>query len=135
MVRIFALFFIILLVFPITASATGPNKYLLEKEKLICLFEQVDNLLEESKNKLVNVYLTDQLCNQYTKNDDDTRSSLPVIDINIDPSKPTLSPKKRLTLTHKQLQCFKQVFKTLINDERDPVPVDFENICRWQERN
>lgn len=122
---------LILFTFPATLYGSGSGKnHLIKKQKLICLYEQVDDLLKKPDDQLVMVFLTDTRTQAGEAENDGTISrSLPTMSLAIDASKPTSNPHDLLMLTHIQLKCFKSNFKNLIIDQRDPVPVEFKNTC------
>jgi len=128
---------LILLVLPATLYGSGSgNNHLIEKQKLTCLYEQVDDLLKEPDDQLVMVFLTDTCTKTAEAENDGTISrSLPTLTLAVDSSKPTLDPDDLLMLTHTQLECFKSNFKELIIDQRDPVPVSFNETCNVDEGN
>lgn len=126
---------LILLTLPVTLYGSGSgNNHLIEKQKLTCLYEQVDDLLKEPDDQLIMVFLTDT-CTQAgeTENDGTMSRSLPTLTLAVDASKPTLDPDDLLMLTHAQLECFKSNFKNLIIEQRDPVPVSFSDRCNVNE--
>lgn len=61
MSRVFSLFFLVLLFTLSTAvySSDSRSSHFIERQKLICLNEQIDDLLKEPKNQPILVILTD----------------------------------------------------------------------------
>jgi len=132
------IFYLILLTcFFTSATAHGAvsENFLIDKQKLVCMYKQIDDLLDEPNDSLVMVILTNQCARSGGINNNGmiTRS-LPRLTMNTDNSpsnsSETLGPNDILMLTHTQLECFKENYKNLLIDERNPLPVEFSDSCK-----
>lgn len=120
-----------LLALPVTGySFDSDREHPIEKQKLICLYKQVDELLKRSDPVMV---ILDRKCadSEGVGGDHIRGGALP------QSPNPPIGPNgigsgDFLMLTHKQLQCFKLEFNKLRDDQRDPIPIDFEKICQNQ---
>ena len=112
-------------------SADGPQEtYLIAKDKLQCLYGQIDSLLKEPANPVI-VLLNSQCSRLPAQLDIVERGKLPVLNPKVG-ADATLKPEDVLVLTHAQLQCFKLAFAGLMQQSKEPVPVRFTDTCPTQ---
>jgi len=124
--------FLFLIVFPLTGYAAGNNKLVhLTKERLHCLLEQVENLLEEGANPVV-IPLS-QICPQSSIQlpgiERERSDGLPTFKPRIDRKNPTLKPEDMLIVTRSELKCFKSEFSKLEKFNKEPIQVRFTESC------
>ena len=109
-------------------SANDPQEtYLIAKDKLQCLYDQTDNLLDELADPVI-VLFTSQCDQPPAQLDSGEKGTLPVLNLKVG-SDATLKPEDVLVLTHAQLLCFKHSFAGLMQQTKEPVPVRFANSC------
>lgn len=120
--RFFSLLFICSL--SLIGKQALADEVLLSKNQLECLYNQIDDLLQEDDPVIA--ILSDDYCNeQQNRLSMNDERGLPIIDPTVDPNK----NQEIIILTRKQLNCYKSAFKKLITDSRNEVPVNFRNIC------
>ena len=100
--------------------------YLVTKDKLECLYKEINSLLKESEP--VVVFLSRECAQPPTQPDSRERTPLPVPEPKIGPHV-TLKPEDMLILSHAQLQCFKQAFAKLMMQTMEPVSIRFTSNC------
>jgi len=138
MPRLYCFILLICFISPLTVYAS-PDEVEIEKQKLICMYEEIDALLDQAlfdetndrNDSLVMVILTNQ-CHHPTR-------SLPRLTMNVfqTPSNSAgmLEPDDILMLTRKQLECFKEEYKDIFgvgpwSGIRKLFPIVFNDSCK-----
>lgn len=130
MLRISILFLLIWFMLPATVYGSEKNQ-LVERQKLICMHEKIDDLLDEPDDHLVMVILTNQCSQPSNAKTNMVTRSLPSLTMATSimqsgSSETTLEPNDILMLTHEQLYCFKSNYQEMT---ADPVTVNFKSTC------
>lgn len=132
MLRNFSLLLGVVLALPVTGySSDSDREHPIEKQKLICLYKQVDELLKRRDPVMV---ILDRKCADSEDGVGDHIRGGGALPLSPNPpiAQNGIGSGDFLMLTHKQLQCFKLEFNKLRNDQRDSIPIDFEKICQKQ---
>lgn len=133
MLRISILFLLVGFMLPATVYGSEQNQ-LIERQKVICMYENIDDLLDEPDDHLVMVILTDQCVQPSNAKPNMITRSLPGLtmvtsNVQNDSSETILGPNDILMLTHDQLDCFKSNYQKMIANQGDPILVNFKNTC------
>lgn len=125
------LLYLFVLLLTITSSlAADQTTYRLSKDKLKCLYAQIDSLLSEQADPLVVLLSTS--CTQPNSSTlpRGERTELPFPNPTIDSkATDTLKPEDVLVLKKAQLLCFKQQFHQFMQQPEDFVNVAFNETC------
>jgi len=125
----FLFVFLTLLAIPATVhSSDSEMSYDIERQKLICLNDQINDLPEESvkKDMLVMVILTDSCLDSSGTKIYMASRSLPKLHVDTsnapsDSSKKIIRPDDIWMLTQEFLECFKQHYDVLRVEENKPL--------------
>ena len=130
-----------LLLFLIIVSLTGHTAekkkiVYLTKEKLRCLQEQVEDLLDEKTDPLLVVFTRD--CHRTSTQiveSEKMRVGIPEINPKVNAQDPTLKREDLLLITRSELQCFELQFGQLMKSKKEPIRIEFTESCTQDSKN
>lgn len=120
-----------LLIFPTVgySSSEKHKEYIIEREKLKCLYIQVGRLLKEGSDP-VWILLTNKCDQTPLSSISGEKTDLPKPpSLKPDLEKPILKPDDILLLSRKQLECFRDNYEKM-DKTNDPVTVSFLENCK-----